>query len=182
MGTRHLIAVQVDGEYKVAQYGQWDGYPEGQGVSILNFLRQLDGRQGLKAFAAAVRRCWFVDGNEVDRLRANGGEASNPQFSRNTSADLLPMILGAEDGLPLYSDLEFAGDSLFCEWAYVIDLDENILEVFEGFNKEPLAAWERFVNVPRDHEEYYQVRRVATYPLGALPMPDEFVAAFIKKE
>ena len=30
MGTRHLIAVQLDGEYKIAQYGQWDGYPEGK--------------------------------------------------------------------------------------------------------------------------------------------------------
>ena len=42
MGTRHLIAVQKDGEYKVAQYGQWDGYPEGQGVRVLEFLRNTD--------------------------------------------------------------------------------------------------------------------------------------------
>lgn len=28
MGTRHLTAVVIDGDYKVAQYGQWDGYPE----------------------------------------------------------------------------------------------------------------------------------------------------------
>ena len=26
MGTRNLTAVFMDGEYKVAQYGQWDGY------------------------------------------------------------------------------------------------------------------------------------------------------------
>lgn len=38
MGTRHLIAAKVDGEYKLAQYGQWDGYPEGQGVAVLDFL------------------------------------------------------------------------------------------------------------------------------------------------
>lgn len=31
MGTRNLTAVYLDGQYKVAQYGQWDGYPEGQG-------------------------------------------------------------------------------------------------------------------------------------------------------
>ncbi|MHC5949058.1 hypothetical protein ACVXZ3_04645 [Providencia hangzhouensis] len=39
MGTRHLICVAKDGDYKVAQYGQWDGYPSGQGLTLLTFLR-----------------------------------------------------------------------------------------------------------------------------------------------
>ena len=38
MGTRHLICVVKDNEYKIAQYGQWDGYPEGQGLVVLRFL------------------------------------------------------------------------------------------------------------------------------------------------
>ena len=38
MGTRNLTVVFMDGEYKVAQYGQWDGYPEGQGITCFNFL------------------------------------------------------------------------------------------------------------------------------------------------
>jgi hypothetical protein len=39
MGTRNLTRVICDGKTKVAQYGQWDGYPEGQGKTVLNFLR-----------------------------------------------------------------------------------------------------------------------------------------------
>jgi hypothetical protein len=39
MGTRNSTLIQVDGEYKVAQYCQWDGYPSGQGVGILESLR-----------------------------------------------------------------------------------------------------------------------------------------------
>lgn len=38
MGTRSLICVFKDGEYKVAQYSQWDGYPEGHGIGVLKFL------------------------------------------------------------------------------------------------------------------------------------------------
>nr|ROV93689.1 hypothetical protein VPNG_08847 [Cytospora leucostoma] len=38
MGTRHLVIVYHDGRYKLAQFGQWDGYPEGQGKVVLEFL------------------------------------------------------------------------------------------------------------------------------------------------
>lgn len=47
MGTRNLTAVYLDGQYKVAQYGQWDGYPEGQGITALTRERMdHDGRLG----------------------------------------------------------------------------------------------------------------------------------------
>ena len=40
MGTRNLTLVKdKEGKTKVAQYGQWDGYPEGQGSTILNFIK-----------------------------------------------------------------------------------------------------------------------------------------------
>lgn len=29
----------------------------------------------------------------------------------------------------------FLRDSLFCEWAYIINLDENVLEIYKGFVK-----------------------------------------------
>jgi len=40
MGTRHLICVVKGKEYIVAQYGQWDGYPTGQGIGVLNFFKK----------------------------------------------------------------------------------------------------------------------------------------------
>lgn len=42
MGTRNLTCVVVDGEMKVAQYGQWDGYPEGQGATCCEFIQETD--------------------------------------------------------------------------------------------------------------------------------------------
>ena len=38
MGTRNLTMVIHKEEPKIAQYGQWDGYPSGQGSTALKFL------------------------------------------------------------------------------------------------------------------------------------------------
>ena len=37
MGTRHITAVVAEGEFVVAQYGQWDGYPTGAGNNIATY-------------------------------------------------------------------------------------------------------------------------------------------------
>ena len=42
MGTRNLTIVHSNGEYKVAQYGQWDGYPEGLGCQLLKYLKGIN--------------------------------------------------------------------------------------------------------------------------------------------
>jgi hypothetical protein len=39
MGTRHFIGVKQNREFKVAQYGQWDGYPTTALAKIVEFLK-----------------------------------------------------------------------------------------------------------------------------------------------
>ena len=57
MGTRHTTAVKQNGEYKVAQYGQWDGYPEGAGVSILSFLKKCIKKGKMDTFRKHISEC-----------------------------------------------------------------------------------------------------------------------------
>ncbi len=45
MGTRNLTIVVHQGETQVAQYCQWDGYPSGQGITVLEFLRDKFSRE-----------------------------------------------------------------------------------------------------------------------------------------
>lgn len=39
MGTRHIIKVLKNGKTWISQYGQWDGYPTGQGEDVIAFLK-----------------------------------------------------------------------------------------------------------------------------------------------
>lgn len=39
----------------------------------------------------------------------------------------------------MIDDSEFLNDSLFCEWTYIINLDNEQFEVYRGFNKDPSA-------------------------------------------
>jgi hypothetical protein len=200
MGTRHLIAVHVDGEYPVAQYGQWDGYPDGQGLKVLTFLRDEMRRDDLIAKAKSAREmtqemrdaelaaCGHGGGEWVTLDVSDKFKERHPQLSRDTGAQILAMVQGGEPGMLLSRQLEFAGESLMCQWAYVIDFDKNTFEVFKGFNKSPLDQSERFADLPVDDylshsgDRYYQVKLAHTWPLDALPDDDAFLAAFKQPE
>ncbi|NTF17669.1 hypothetical protein G6L37_04600 [Agrobacterium rubi] len=201
MGTRHLVAVHIDGEYKVGQYGQWDGYPSGQGVALLDFLRS-GNIEGLKRNLARTfepneddeKRMWAEFG--VDIVATNGsvpyevarahGERY-PSLSRDTGAEILQLIAdwASEERIPLVADISFAGDSLFCEWAYVIDFDIGTFEVYRGFNKEgPVPEGSRFHDIPWDDNRlhgigpYYQVTLSRSWNLEDLPSQEAFLDAF----
>jgi hypothetical protein len=96
-------------------------------------------------------------------------------LSRDIGGKILESIAEAtDDEILLRDSIGFAGDSLFCEYAYVIDLDKNTLEVFKGFNKSELDPEERFSSAKCDHEEYKPVKLVHSFPLDSLPTEDEF--------
>lgn len=170
MGTRNLTLVSVDNEYKVAQYGQWDGNPSATGNEILEFLKSLNGDfSGLKL---ATTKTKILSEEEVEKIKdIPEWHKVYPQYSRDMGAKILPFVLDHKDDDEIILNLfsEFASDSLFCEWAYVVDLDKNTFEVYEGFNKTPLAENERFFYLQEADMEYYPVKWLATFPLGDLP-------------
>lgn len=182
MGTRHLIVIVYNGRWVVAQYGQFDGYPEGAGKRIIHYLategfiqKLRDGLEHVYAVSGAEHEKLVQESqaecprlSHFPKLDENGTLLRSPydQFTEdpvnNYSLDLLRMhpslcvrtstaILvlianaTAENRVPVFLEPEFANDTLFCEWSYVIDLDSDSLEIFS--NSERKTPEHRFVNV-----------------------------------
>ena len=210
MGTRNLTCVVLDGEYKIAQYGQWDGYPSGQGLVILRFITEEGSLAKLKE---KLSRCRFFeeegrDKEFIDLYNKNASKwSSDPDnrtdeqkrwfktyISRDLGGEILRAVANSEDEeILLRDDVDFAGDSLFCEWAYVIDFDKGTFEVYRGFNTSPVDPSERFANSPIDgykfkggdgSEEYmyYQVKHLVTFDLSKLPDEVEFLGSTIAED
>ena len=179
-------------ETKIAQYGQWDGYPEGNGVIILTFLRSKARVKKLTDKLKNVRFATKEDEDEVQKFMKSIGCADGwmtweksalyhnafPYRSRDIGAAILKMVANSKDKeIVLQDSTDFAGDSLFCEWAYVIDLDKRQLEIYEGFNQKPLGDNERFKDIPRSEKssEYTPVKYIQKYDLDKLPTKRQFL-------
>lgn len=178
MGTRGLTCAKINGEYKVAQYGQWDHYPTGQGTTILEFLKKPG---NLELLAEKIVKCSFLTDQQIDALGNGDWLKSHPQLSRDVGGEIFQAIVESEDGLELINKIEFAGDSLFCEWAYVVDFDEGTFEVYKGFNERSLKDGERFKYLEKEGD-YSPVALAKKFNLKKLPSIKAFVNTFKEDE
>jgi len=184
MGTRSLICVVLNGEYKVAQYCQWDGYPRGQGAAVLDFLTNKMDRE---KFIQMLHNSRFAINLEIGEMWKECGadgsgmvslETSNifknkyPQLHRDTGAAVLEFIQNATSVILLADDIDFAQESSSCKWVYVVDLDTNVFEVYEGHNTEPVTEG-RFVGEVVD--EFGPVKLAWVCSLNDLPDEETFI-------
>lgn len=161
MGTRNLIVIKHENEYKVVKYCQWDGYPEGQGAIALGFIRKMD----KNLFVQSLKNIKYISSDESH----NYSKHTYPQLYRDDGADILSRIYNAQSEFIFNnSDLKFAADSLFCEWLYLLDLDKDTFNVFKGFQKSPLLPTEEFywlsISKPED-DEYFPVKLLKSFSL-----------------
>lgn len=195
MGTRNLSIAVVDGEVKVAQYGQWDGYPSGNGLVVFNFVKELLRNNKVDEMKEKVRACRFVDSKNVsEKYEALGIDTTSnwvtledaekfkkahPQLDRDMGAEIFSYIM-EHGGCELKNNISFAADSLFCEWAYLIDFDNEVLECYEGFNKNGIDENDRFYYLKEKSDEgYFPIRKCAVFTFSqVLDMTEE---AFLKE-
>ena len=185
MGTRHLIGFTHNGVTKV-NYGQYDGYPSGVGSSVLTFAQRLPERYGEDRVAIINGLGTEVDalivvpesGTPTDAERAKLAEFTDGSVStgddwysvlRNCQGDLDAILRSGY----ILNSFQFGFDSLFCEWAYIIDLDTFRLDVYKGFQKYHNGTDGLWNGLPDG--DYIGVQKIASYPLDELPTDEHFV-------
>jgi hypothetical protein len=162
MGTRNLTVVKDKaGTNRIAQYGQWDGYPSYSGIQALEFLRNKDWQALLQSKLDLVE---FVGDEEVDTLykQFESTDWENKDFlnaypglHRDTGVGILAVVANAANTIKTVDNTEFANDSLFCEGIYEVDFSTN--KFTSNFND-----------------------IVVQYDLDNLPTDEEYLASFEK--
>ena len=180
MGTRGTYGLRKNGKDKKT-YNHWDSYPEGLGVALVEQINEMD----LERLNTLFDNLEMVKSNDkptkkqIEQCqRTTDLSVSNQSVDdfycllRNTQGDLKEH---EAVGLMIEND-DFIYDSLFCEWGYIINLDDNVLEIYEGFQKSPHSDGRYSSGEIEDGSGYYQCALVKTYPLDNLPTREELVA------
>lgn len=158
MGTRNLTVVKDNtGTTRVAQYGQWDGYPSYSGVKALEFLRDKTLVENLRNRLTLVE---FIDDQEGEAIWEAFDHDDNdpakydleyPGLTRNTGIDILLAVAGATETIKMIDNSDFRNDDLFCEGIYEVDFSTN-----------------KFITTYAD--------KVVEYDLETLPSDEEYLA------
>jgi len=195
MGTRGAFGV-ITGEVEKIGYNQFDSYSDGKGIDNLRWLRQAvaDGR--LDEIRQSAIDCKLVS-NAVKPTPADVKHlagATDLSVSKQSTDDWYCLTRDTHGFIEKMLDCgyiedhsTFPLDSLFCEWAYIVDFDTGVFEVYKGFQDEAhtegrfagrVAKPDDWVPEYQGAKFYYPVRLVASYPLDALPSDEEFLGYF----
>lgn len=185
MGTRGLTGFICDSKW-LATYNHWDSYPEGLGMQVLNFCKSIINWDDVKEQVRGVDL--VKEGSKPTRNQKKMYEDySNTGVSEGSLNDwycLLRELQGvgilkaiADNRVwHMIDSHNFIQDSLFCEWAYIIDLDEMKLRVYKGFQNEPYPENVLPADVPFDYKDescsgtvYYPCKQLHAYSLKRLP-------------
>lgn len=176
MGTRGAWGFYKDGVTK-ATYNHLDSYPSCLGQVMKEFCMVNDPAD----FEEIFNELKMVNANDVpsvdDYIKlgtyrnngVNGGADEYYDLLRETQGE--PQCYINDPNLKVMIDSgNFLQDSLFCEWAYIINLENNELEIYRGFIKSPPKN-SRYYDGGETREGYYPVDMVKSIPFESL---DEF--------
>ena len=122
MGTRHRQAVIAkNGELKIQQYGQWDGYPSGQGKDILNYLKNGD----LEKYHENLTKIPIVTKEQTEQVENDKEWKRNyPYMNRDCGSDIHQMIENGEVQFVAHIDETEARQ--WCKGFYTIDFQKGV--------------------------------------------------------
>lgn len=179
MGTRGAYGFRLD-ETDYVTYNHFDSYPDDLGREIAEAITSyLDSGKTLEQMADKVQGLKLIQDEDqeptAEELAAFAAYRDEKVSTGKNWYSLLRDMQGnilehLEAGVMIDSH-GFLMDSLFCEWAYIVNLDTGMLEVYTGFTTERVEDGGRY-NFPNPNDpesEYIGVALIAEHPLTDLP-------------
>ena len=181
MGTRGCYGFRKNGIDKLT-YNHYDSYPDYLGKIVVTFCKETS----LDEMNEIYDRLILV--NENDKPTREQIEECkryyNGDVSCKTPEDWYCLLRNAQGDLDAYKNglkymidsCGFIKDSLWCEYAYIINLDTYELEFWVGGQDKP-DIYNRY-GVERDGD-YYPCKMVASYPLATISLNEYSVQDFV---
>ncbi|MDP9750391.1 hypothetical protein [Thermoanaerobacter pentosaceus] len=140
MSTRGAYGFYKSGITK-ATYNHSDSYPSGLGRSVMEFIKETSIEEMNEIFNNIV----LVNEDDLPSLEQIKEVAKITDVEIYDTINWYSLLRSVQGDLSAYKkglrymndNQEFLKNSAFCEWAYIINLDENVLEVYKGSQKKP---------------------------------------------
>ena len=170
MWTRGLWGFYSDGVTK-ATYNHSDSYPDGLGTTILKFIAKNKSKP-LKEIFGNIQMIKEDDEPTKEQIE-ECHEYCDLTVSSQTEKDWYCLLRDTQGNPKAYMDglkyminsQEFIENSLFCEYAYIINLDRNVLEFYDGFNKKiQCKKVNRYMTDKPNGDGYYPCKLVLEIP------------------
>lgn len=145
MSTRGAYGYRYKGkEYLL--YNHFDSYFSGLGANLINAIKELDidtMRKAVENIVVVKTNDEATDEQYKEVIDAGVKEIEDSEIGfygekesakkwyyllRSIQFDAKPFLDGSIKYWPVYN--EFIDDETFCEWAYILDLDSEILEIY----------------------------------------------------
>lgn len=149
MSTRGLYGFRKNGIDKCT-YNHCDSYPDWLGREVLEFcaINNIDKLSRLFDNIEMVSEDSTPTEKQIEICKKEG--YINLNVSSQSETDWYCLLRNLQGNFKAYTEcinrdgamfmtdgIDFIQDSLFCEYAYIINIDDKTLEFYEGFQKTP---------------------------------------------
>lgn len=97
-------------------YNHYDSYYDGKGLQLLEIYKNTD-KNTFKNIFDSIQ--WTTD------------------TTKDNDIDAIELFSGLNNNVEIYNECRFLNDGLYCEYGYVYNLEDDSLELYRGFFKEP---------------------------------------------
>lgn len=179
MGTRGLFGLRKNNVDKVT-YNHFDSYPEGLGMTMIRFCKNHSIRELNECYDKIImvdkeskptkdQIEWARNIGIVGSLVGSQSKSDWYWLLRELQGDpeLIYRTIVNDGKCFMIDDHDFIKDSLWCEYAYIINLDDNCLEFWVGFQEKPDETNRYGCEIDDEvDEDYYPCKLLSTYPLN----------------